>query len=330
MTIRTYNLGQWLTDDLALYDPTLYSVPETIYWAAGGGDINYFPRIGGMPLAVEELKTFTANYIGEGAITDGQAFDIPQVDAGIEGSTQKAVMVIAGAQWSFADVERAKLAAANGRRNSASDLTAAKMNAVTVGINRRVHRLGYAGASERGFGGMFNSSRITAVDQTGAGNLYGASSPLTATQLTDWLRGVVAAFKVTSMIPYSSIVVYVEDALYTALCKPIADNTGDTPFMRLTSPLRGQFVGAIMPITELNSQTLESIGVVSDGDTRGRLLLGDWRNSSSVYQRFATIDRTDPFVKDTGVHYGVTGVAAVSELIVPVPERFEYVDYAHS
>lgn len=329
MPVDINSLGLFLAEELQLHDEQFYEVPEDELWGAGGGEENYYTRVGDLPYGAEEVTSYRRQYVGEAALSDGRAYDIPLVDVGIAGSKAKATLVIAGAEWSFADIERAQLASTQKMTPNFS-LSQEKVNAVNIAINRRIHRLAYSGASERGFGGMFNANGVDAVDATADGNIYGATTPLTPAELTDWFQGLVADFKTSSKLRYESIIAYVDDDLYTALSRPIADNTGDTPFMRLTSPERGRFLGGIEPITELDPETLEAIGIISDADTRGRLLLGDWANANSVRQHFAPIDRTDPFLKDSGFHFGITGWAAVSEVIVKVPERFEYVNFAHS
>lgn len=329
MPVNIASLGKFLTSELQVHDPQFYDVPEDDLWGAGGGEQSFFTRVADLPYGAEEITTYRKQYIGEASLSDGRAYDIPLADVGIAGSKAKATLVLAGAEWSFADVERAKLAATQ-KLTPSFNLTQEKITAVSWAINRRIHRLTYSGAAERGFGGMFNATGITPVDATGDGNLYGATSPLTPAQLTAWFQGQIADFKVSSRLRYESIVAYVDDDLFTALSQPIGDNTGDTPYMRLTSEERGRFIGAIEPITELKPQTLEDVGIIANSGTRGRMILGDWNNPNSVRQHYATIDRTDPFLKDSGFHFGVTGWAAVSEVIVKVPERFQYINFAHS
>lgn len=329
MPVNIASLGKYLTQELQVHDPVFYDVPEDELWGAGGGEESYYTRIPDLPLGAEEVTSYRRQYVGEGAISDGRAYDIPLADVGIEGSKAKAVLILAGAEWSIADIERAKLANSQ-KQTPRFNLSEEKVIAVNTAINRRIHRLTYSGSAERGFGGLFNANGVNPVDATGDGNLYGATTPLTPAQLTDWFQGQVATFKTNSKLNYESIVAYVDDDLYTALSKPIADNTGDTPYMRLTSPERGRFLGAIRPITELDPATLEAAGIITNANTRGRMLLGDWTNPRSVRQHYATIDRTDPFLKDSGFHFGITGWAAVSEIIVKVPERFTYINFAHS
>lgn len=327
MPLDIASTGKFLASELAVYDDQYYDVPEDELWGASGQNI---PSTGDLPFGAEEINSYRRQFIGEASISDGRAYDIPLVDFGVSGTKAKAVLVLAGAEWSVADLHREELAARNAIGSPRVNVTESKMEAVNVAINRRIHRLVYAGQPEIDFDGMFNASDIQAFDATADGNLYGDTTPLTPAELTDWMQGRIAAFKIDSRLPYASIIAYVDDSLYTALCKPLSDNTGDTPFMRLTSSERGRFLGDVRPLTELNPTTLQDIGIISSPTTRGRMLLGAWDDPRSVRRHFQAIDRTDPFMKDSGFHWGVTGWAATSELAVKVPERFEYIDFAHS
>lgn len=318
MPLNFTSLGKFLTGELALYDPSFIDIVEDDLWMAAGFNV---PSVGDLPFGIEEINGYRREFIGEASTYDGRSYDIPLVDAGIAGSKIKAIMVVAGAEWSMADVQRNQLARQI-QMLPDFNLVDAKMEAVNISINRRIHRLGLVGMPTIGFYGMFNATAINTIDQT-ATNVYG----LTPAQLYDWMKTVIAQFKVSSKLNYNQIIIYVDDTLYTALCVPLGDNTGDTPYMRLVNPDRGQFVGDIRPVSELQPATLVQLGVEAN-TTRGKLIMGDFNNNRSVIRHFTPMDRTDPFPKDTGIHYGVTGWSGTSEIHWKVPERFTYVRYA--
>ena len=326
MAIDVGLLGKFLNDQLKAYNSEYYDIPEDELWGALG---LYVPSIGDLPFGAKEIQSFRKTTIGEGAVSDGRAYDIPMVDFGIEANGVKTNLVLASAEWSLDQLAEAQFAVSSGR-GASFNLIEAKADAVKTAIERRIHRLVYAGMPETGFGGLFNSGSLTPVDATGDGNLYGSTTPLTPSALTSWFQGIIATFKTSSKLAYSSIIAYVDDSLFTALCAPIADNTGDTPYMRLTSQERGRFIKDIIPITELDPVTLAANGIISNAATRGRMILGDFGNPKSVKRQFRATDRTQPFMKDTGFHWGITGWAATSEVNFLVPERFEYVNFAHS
>lgn len=326
MAVNITSLGEYLQNELKVYDQTFYTVPEDELWGAAG---LYVPSRGDLPLGVEAFTSFRRQFIGEASVTEGRAYDIPLADSGIVSSDTKAVMVMAGAEWSIVDLERAKVASSV-NLSPAQNVIETKQLSVKTAIDRRIHRLVWAGMSEIGFGGLFNSSLIEVYNATGEGNLYGATTPKTPAELTDWFQARVATFKLSSRLPYATIQAYVDDSLYTALCKPLADNTGDTPYMRLTSADRGRFLGNIQPITELSPTSLQAAGIISSPTTRGRMLLGAFASEGSGLRHFYSMNRTEPFPKDTGVHFGLTGWAATSEFDVKIPEHFQYIDFAHS
>lgn len=316
MPLNTLNLGKFLSGELALYDKQFVDIIDDDLWGARGENI---PSRGDLPFGVEEVNSYRREFIGEAAVYDGRSYDIPLVDQTVAGMKSKAVLVVAGAEWSVSDINRTQLQSQVQILPQYS-LTEAKMEAVNTSINRRIHKLTLAGMPSIGMYGMFNSNRVSVGDQT-------AVKPftLTPTALYNWVKGLVAAFKKTSRLAYANIDLFVDDDLYAALCTPLGDNTGDNPYMRLTSAERGQFVGSIEPLSELEPATLVSLGVVGAGV--GRMIMGNFGSERSVIRHFHNIDRSQEFLKDSGFHFGVTAWAATSEVIYKIPEQFQYVNY---
>lgn len=315
-TLDVTNLGKFLQAELKLYDRNFYSLPEDELWGALG---LYVPSTGDLPLGVEEIDSYRRTTIGRAALTDGRAYDIPLVDFGIKGSKAKTMMVIAGAEWSFIDLERAKISNANALTPK-YQLVQAKSDAIKTACDRRIHELVYAGEPGINFYGLFNNPNLSVIDESAS-----AVFSMTPAQLYDWWQSVISSFKLTSKLAYSSIIAYVSDDLYTASTRRFTDGTGDSPYLLLTNSTRGRFLKDIQPITELSSATLAAIGIVTDAN-KGLMVLGDF-SDRSVKRHFYPLNRTEPFPKDTGVHFGITGFAATSEVDFKVPERFAYVKY---
>lgn len=309
--------GKFLREELNRYDRNgFYDVPEDELWAVLGKNI---PSVGDLEIGVEEIQSYRSQTIGRAALSDGRAFDIPLVDFGISASKVGTMLVIAGAEWSFVDIERAKIAN-RGSMSPSWSWVEAKANAVRDAVNRRIHELVIAGSAETGFTGFFNSGVIDTLDETGT-----AVFSLTADQRLEWMQTILADFKTSSKLMYSSITAYVSDDLHRALGKRFTDGTGDTALKLLLNAENGRMVGAIEPITELAPATLAALGIVPNANT-GLMVLGDF-SQRSVKRHYAALDRTEPFPKDTGVHFGLTGWAATSEVDFKVPERFLYVKY---
>lgn len=318
MPVNINGLGKFLAQELTIYDDIFYEMPTDDLWGAAG---LFVPSRGDLPFGVETLRSFQQDFIGRASISDGRAFDVPLVDYGITGQDSKAIMVIAGAEWAIGDIHRDQLAATN-RITPAGTLVETKQEAVKIAIDRRIHELVYGGAPEVGFFGLFNSPKVSGIDQTAVQVLQ-----MTATEQYAWLQRIIGEFKVSSKLAYSQIKMYVSDNLYTSLTRRFNDQTGDSAFLLLTDPTRGRFLGSIEPISELTQATLENLGIFTAGAQRERLLLGDFGNDRSILRHFHVLDRTDPFPKDSGIHWGVTGFASTSETIFKVPQRFQFVDY---
>lgn len=312
----TASLGKFLSNDLTIYDQErFYEVPSMDYWAVRGERI---PSTDDLPLGAEDIESFRKTNVGLASLWDGRSYDIPLVDMVISGTKASAYMVVIGAEWSMADLERKKL---NSRTLPRMGLVEGKMEAMTEAIYRRLHMLILAGLTDAGIYGLFNDPNMAVVDET-------ATTPfqLTTTELNDWFRGLINSFKTTSRLQYSSIVAYVSDPMLAALSTPLPDNTGDTPYMRLTSPERGIYIGAIEPITELSNQELRDLGVTSATDEE-YILMGDFRNRSSIRRHYTPIGRTPIGVKDSQLHFGISGYAGSSQPILKVPEKFTRVVY---
>lgn len=323
MPLDLISLGTHLQAELEMHDPNFYAVPEDEFWTIAPIEDRgtFLPSVGDLPLGVEEVTSYRRSTIGEAAVYDGRSYDIPLVDFGVGKTTVKAVLVIAGAEWSLADVSRNQLNA-TAKLTPQYNLVNVKMDTVSEALNRRIHRLNLVGMPSIDMGGLLNSTQIDSLDET-------SETPfqMTPTELYNWMLGLITDFKTSSKLPYNRISAVVSDNLYRYICAPINDNSGDSTFVRLTNPQRGTFLREIISISELTNAELIKLGVYDTGVQKEKIILGDFDRRSLV-RHFTPIDRTDPFPKDTGFHLGVTGWAATSELAFNVPERFEYIEYS--
>jgi hypothetical protein len=317
MTVIVSPYGKFLQEQLQQHDKSgFYEIPELELWGANG---KYIPSKGDLQIGLEEIYYYRKQTTGRASLSAGLAFDIPLVDFGITRNSVKTQLVIAGAEWNFVELEQAKLANSNSLTPNWQLITE-KANAVRDAVNRRIHELVMVGSINNDFYGLFNSDQITPVtDATIVFNL-------TQVLLMDWITTVLASFKTSSKLPFASITAYVSDDLFRRLAKRFSDNTGDSPLSVLLNP-NTRLVGSIEPITELSPATLLALGAAANATTTGgMMLLGDF-TGRSINRSYYALNRTDPFLKDSGVHWGITGFAATSEIQFNVPERFARIVY---
>lgn len=313
------SLGRYLREELKTYDNRFYRIPENTYWGAGGTII---PARSDMPLAAEEIVSMRQQYVGKAGVWDGKSNDIKLTNHVISTGKDLTVVFIDGAEWSMLDIERHRLASTRNITPNYS-LVDAKVEACRMGLIRAIHETVLVGLPGTDFEGFFNKSEIALVDDSTT-----AVYSLTAANLELWFRGHLVPFKKSSKLSYSDIIVYVSDNLINALTESLGDNTGDSPYNRLTDPARGVYVQDIRSLSELDAETLEELGVYDTGDNLERMIMGAFGSEESVIRHYYPIDRTDPFDKNnTGVHWGITAWAGTSEVSVKIPENFQYVEY---
>lgn len=318
MPANIQELGKYLAEQLIEYDSsTFYNPPEEDLWGVGSTVV---PSVGDLPRGLQSITYFRRDVIGRASVSY-QAFDIPLVSSATSKRTASAVSVVASTEWSYEDVQMHQFAQSRGLMPG-DNLIQSNVADLSLAIYRRIHELTMVGFPEINFYGLFNNPQITLVD-----NVAGAVLLVwTPSQLYDWFQGIVSNFKKISKIPYERIIAYVSDDVMKLLSRRFTDATGDSPIQAMRSSDRGVFVGDIRTLAELDTAELFRLGVTNNNN-HGLLLLGDFTNSNSIVRRFAAIDRTEPFIKDSGYHYGITAWSSTTEPIVKIPERFQYVKF---
>jgi hypothetical protein len=310
------SLGRYLAEQVNEYDTsTFYNAPDEDLWGVGS---THVPSTGDLPRGLQSITYFRRETVGRAAVSIG-AFDIPMVGSAKTKYAAMAVSVVASTEWSQEDLQAHQFAQSRGMMPG-DNLIQSSIGDVSLSIFRRVHELVVVGFEEIGFPGLFNHDMVDSLDESATEVLQ-----LTPSDLYDWFQGIVSNFKKSSKIPYERIIAYVSDDVMLALSRRFDDTTGDSPIQAMRSSERGVFVGDVVAISELDSDELVRLGVgVAD---EGLIILGDFRNPGSIIRRFATIDRTEPFMKDTGYHYGLTGWSSTTQPIIKIPEKFLYVKH---
>lgn len=310
------SLGRYLSEQVKEYDKsTFYNPPEEDLWGVGS---THIPSTGDLPKGLQSITYFRREVIGRASVTIG-SFDIPLVSSATSKSDAKAVTVVASTEWSQTELEAYQFAQSRGMMPG-DNIIQTNISDVTLAIYRRLHELALVGFSEIGFYGLLNNPSLPTIDESGVQVLQ-----MTPPDLYDWFQGIVSDFKKVSKVPYQSIVAYVSDDVMKALSRRFDNSTGDSPIQSMRSSDRGVFVGDVVSLAELDSTELVAMGVSAANE--GLIILGDFRNNKSVIRRFAAIDRTDPFMKDTGFHFGLTGWSSTTEVIFKVPEKFQYIQH---
>lgn len=316
MAVDMASLGKYLKEQVAEYDSsTFYNAPDEDLWGVGS---THIPSQGDLPRGLQSITYFRRETVGRAAVSIG-AFDIPMVGSAKASFSAKAVSVVASTEWSQDELQAYEFAQSRGMMPGDNIIQSAIAD-VSLSIFRRIHELVVIGFSEIGFPGLLTHDQIDPVDETAVQALQ-----LTPSDLYDWFQGLVSDFKKTSKLPYDRIVAYVSDDLMLALSRRFDDTTGDSPIQAMQASDRGVYISDIISLSELDSDQLVSLGV--GAANQGLVILGDFKNPGSVIRRFATIDRTDPFMKDTGYHFGLTGWASTTQPIIKVPEKFQYIKH---
>lgn len=308
--------GKFLTQELNQYDTTFYSTVYPEYWGAEG---KYHPTQGNLELGTKNIVSGRIDYVGEAAIYDGKSTDIPLSDFGITEDEYKARIVIAGAQWNIFDLAAAQKANRQALLPN-RDYLSLKMEAMKRSMDRRIHRLVWAGEANNDMEGLFSGSQVTLKNITT--DLYA----LTSDQLYDFFLDELSDFQEDSLLTAEATWMYVPKRLKTRLTKRFPNNMDGTPYLLLTDPKRGIMVKGIQEVNELKSSFLEQFGVHAVGTNKDRLMFGQLDDLSVLKRQFYPMDRSIPQLADDGVTYRITAWCATTEMQFREPFRVRYLD----
>lgn len=307
--------GIFFREALRDYDPTWYTTTEPQLWGALGLHVPATPNL---DIATREQITQRLTYVGEAEIYDGTSTDIPISEVAIETDTYKTRLLITGQQWSIFDLEAAR------KYNQyatfpATDWLTVKMNSMKVAIDRRLHRLVWAGDSRTGMGGLLSNAAIPLVDE--ATNLYTA----TPTVLYDWFRDQIQQFKNDSyLVAGQNIKALVPSWLYHAMTARFDTQSSDTPLSLILDAGKGISLAQVVEINETRADILESAGVLAPG-TNKDMILFYIQDSTSLSRSFYPLERTEAQLSQDGLRYQVTSYMATSEVKVLEPYKFRRV-----
>lgn len=309
-------MGKFLQRELQQVDSTWIQTVYPDYWATSG---KYHRATPTLALGAKQVVAGRIDEVGDAAIYDGKASDIPLADFGVTEDAWKARIVIAGATWNVFDLAAAEMANRNAilpNRN----FVETKMDAMKRAIDRRVHELVWAGDKKQGMQGLFSGSQVEVVTETT--NLYALSTD----DLYDYFIELIGDFQDDTLLTAEATAMMVPKPLHNRLMRRFTQNSDGTPYQLLTDPSRGLMVKAIVPINELKATFLEAAEVEAPGANKDRIIIGDLANADVVRREYYSMDRTEVTLGDDGITYRVTAYCATSEAQFRQPFRAKYLD----
>lgn len=305
--------GKFLSRELEQHDPTFYETVYPEYWGAEG---KHHPAIGDLDIGTRGIVASRLDMVGEGVLYDGTSTDIPLADFGIEEAEYNTRIVISGAEWTLFDLEAQRKANTSALLPS-RDIIQTKVEAMRMAIDRRMHRLVWAG--DRDMQGLFNHADIEI--KTISTDLYS----LSPADLYDFFLDEITDFQDDSELTAEVTDIKVPLKLKRALLKRFLQNGDRNPFALLTSQAEGIAVRSLEVVNELKADLLEEYGVNPPGTGYDRIMIGELNNPRAIRRQFYSINRTEAREVD-GMRWRVFGFAGTSEVQVRQPFRLRFLD----
>lgn len=316
MPVPVNLISKFIRAGLLSYDKTYYGFPDENLWGASN---LYFPVDPTISFGEKIIEVKRSTVIGEGRAGSGASYDIPLISIHRDLGYTIVENVYAGAQWAMDELSNAILEART--KGVVNNFVQEEMSGVRIALDRRCHRMVIEGLPERGVYGVFNNPSIGVTDLTTTID-FGA---MTGAAILAWLQTQALTFATAMSIPLNRLYVYVGKELFEKLIAPFSDQNS-TSVSDLLLNTRGLSLGGIEYIPELSHDALQGMGVFTNGDNKARIMIGTMKDPRACVRYYYAPNRTDVFVKDTGIHFGLTGFCATSAVEFKRPEYFKYID----
>lgn len=318
-------LYKYLLAGLKRTDTTYYGFPEENLWGANGiklenGSIRQvFPVVYDLVFGERIIEVNRNSVIGEGRAGSGASYDIPLIAVQRDLGYSVVEHVYAGAEWAMDEVAQAIIQTrTTGRQNT---FIAEQIEGVRIALDRRVHRLSLEGLPDRGVYGVFNNPNVPQVDLTATIDL----GSMTSDAILAWIQTQLLTFSTALSVNPGSLWVYVGKEVYEHMIKPFSSqNPTSVSTILTTTP--GMSIGGIQYLPELSHDFLQELGVFASGDNKARIFIGPFNDSRAVVRHAYAVDRTPPFTKGSGIHFGVTGFCSSTGVEFKLLEKFKYLD----
>ena len=314
-------IGQYLTEQLAVYKKALYQVDTGEFWALDP-NVNFIKRNGDLPLGANELLMFNRQYFGSASIYDGKASDIPIVSYMNRMGKVPAIIIIDGAEWNTFDLKQEALANSAGRGVPRQSLTNINYLAMADFITRREHYLTLYGEESRSIFGLYNQPGITKLDYA-VTNIYDTAT-VTPAMIYALFIGWIGVFMSQSLNSNSGqIEIKIPERLMTRLSEPFsATSPNITVFQMLTDSTKGRSVGSITSAIEGEGQNL-ILNITGLAATRDRIIFKS--AGDALEQDFYPRD-TSAEVQINPITWQVVSYSGISSVYTGRSNRVMYVD----
>lgn len=306
MTVDVVQAGRFLSRKLEVKLPGVIKKKYPPLWGAMGMHI---PTTGDLPLGSKKLVIETIEEVGEAAIYDGLANDIPLADVTAGEETYKASVIISGFKAGVLELDYA--------RRLGVDIGDERMMAMSRAINEKIHKIALRGTTKHGMTGFFNNPNVNRVDITT--NFYDPAT--TADNLIDFVNSLTNSIrKYTKMVEAADMILCSVD-FANRLNKRVPDS-GVAVIDNILNR-RGQTLKDIVPVNELDASVLEEFGVHPAGTNKERIIV--YPMSSEILERkFSPMDTLPPQLHI--MDYLTIGYCGTSEVIWRYPDAALYVD----